>query len=96
MATLTIYILYSTKRNLFYVGKTKILEQRLKQHNTKESVFTKSGTPWHLLWFRTFTDTNEAEALERKLKNLSRTRKIKFMKKYHEGLVDQSLLHLIE
>lgn len=37
----------------------------------------------------------EAEQLERKLKNLTRVRKIRFMKKYGEGIFDEVLLEAI-
>ena len=96
MPNLTIYILYSSKRELFYVGKTSNLEKRLLQHNNGESKFTKSGIPWHLIWFRSFSDVEEAENLEKKLKNLSRSRKIKFANKYAASIQDSELLNQIE
>lgn len=91
-----IYILYSTKRDLFYIGKTRNIKARMIQHNSGESGFTSSGIPWQLLWIRTISDWEEAHYLERKLKNLSRIRKVKFMNKYPEGIIDQELLKKIE
>lgn len=93
---LIIYILYSLKRSLFYVGKTKNLQNRLYEHNSALSTFTKSGIPWVLIWAKKFSDLSEAEALEFKLKNLSRIRKVKFMKKYPDGIHDLELFKDLE
>ena len=87
MIKLSIYILYSQSRDLFYIGKSLNINKRLKQHNRGESGFTKTGVPWQLVWIKTFKNIKEAESLERKLKNLSRARKVKFMLKYKEGIV---------
>ena len=88
----TCYILYSKKLNRFYIGNTHNLENRLKEHNSGESPYTSQGRPWTLLWFTSKDSFRQAEALEFKLKNLSQSRKIKFMMKYSEGMVDQQLL----
>ena len=96
MAPLTVYILYSFKRKLFYIGITRNIENRLIQHNKGESGFTKSGIPWYLVWSRVFHDIKEAESLERKLKNLARFRKIRFIRKYSNRIVDHKLLDSIE
>lgn len=90
--TYHIYILYSEKLNHFYIGHTTNLDNRFTKHNNGESPYTSQGIPWSLLWSTTKNSFRLAEALEFKLKNLSRSRKIKFMKKYHEGVVEQDLL----
>ena len=87
-----VYILYSKKLNRFYAGHTSTLENRLVEHNSGESSYTSQGMPWILLWSATKPSFRQAEALEFKLKNLSQSRKIKFMMKYSEGVVDQLLL----
>ena len=86
-----VYILYSGSRDLFYVGVTNDLKKRLQQHNSKESGFTAWGVPWILLWATLKTSREEAELLEKKLKNLSRVRKIRFIRKYREGIQDEEL-----
>ena len=95
-----LYILYSKKFNRFYVGVTNNLIKRLSQHNNKEIPSTAGGTPWTLIWSITKPTLREAESLKQKLKHLSRDRKLKFMQKYNEGVVDQDLLqalsHLIK
>ena len=85
-----VYILYSSNLNKFYVGQTLDLINRLKEHNAGESRYTSHGVPWILLWFTTKNHFRSSENLERKLKNLSRARKIKFMLKYRDGIVSVS------
>lgn len=80
----TTYILYSTKINKFYVGQTSNIVRRIYEHNMQNSRFTSLGVPWTLIWLKQFSSRIEAIQLERKLKNLSRKRKIKFISKYAE------------
>lgn len=91
-----VYILYSNKLQRFYVGLTINLDRRLDEHNKGKSSYTSTGTPWNLLWSTTKPTLSAAEILERKLKNLSRERKVKFMKKYHEGICGPEMLDRIE
>ena len=65
----------------------------MKQHNSSESPFTKAGTPWKILWITEKENKQLAEILERKLKNLTAARKLKFMKKYKEGIVEKDYLN---
>lgn len=89
------YILYSKRIDRFYVGATAQLEKRLLQHNNKESAYTSTGVTWNLIWNTEKGTRFEAEKLERKLKNLTRVRKIRFMKKYADGIFDGMLLDVI-
>ena len=86
------YILYSEKLSLFYVGQTNNIDRRLKEHNQGLSTYTSTGNPWLLVWFTTKPDRNQAITLEKKLKNLSRARKVRFMLKYKEGLIEFELI----
>jgi len=90
-----VYILYSASRDLFYVGITVHLEQRISEHNSGKSGFTFSGILWRLLWYTIKSSENEAETLERKLKNYSREKKICFIEKNEKGRVDGNLLYQI-
>ena len=65
-------------------------------HNHGESAYTLIGIPWILIWITLKVTKYEAEELEQKLKNLSRVRKIRFMKKYSDGIVHLKTLDLIE
>lgn len=45
------YILRSVNYNKFYVGSTEDLKERLKDHNSGKSKFTKSYLPWKLVYY---------------------------------------------
>ena len=90
-----VYILYSAPLDRFYVGQTKDLPTRLAQHNASKSTYTATGIPWSLLWSTEKPNLKSAEDLESKLKNLTRIRKIKFMRKYNVGIHDLDLLDRI-
>jgi len=79
-----VYILYSPSLDRFYVGQTNDLKNRIEEHNNGESSYTSGGTPWILIWSARKASFRAAESLEEKLKNLSRSRKIKFMYKNKE------------
>jgi predicted GIY-YIG superfamily endonuclease len=61
------------------------LERRLEEHNSGKSGFTKSVVPWRLLWFTLKPSKSDVEILERKLKNYSRQKKVKFMENHQDG-----------
>ncbi|MBT8191704.1 MAG: GIY-YIG nuclease family protein [Saprospiraceae bacterium] len=90
-----VYILYSFSRNLFYVGSTKNIHQRIYNHNHSLKGFTFPGKPWQLIWSTLKSSRQEAEILEKKLKNISRLKKISFMRKYPEGIHNNETLHEI-
>jgi len=89
-----VYILHSKKLNSFYVGSTSNIANRLNEHNNGESTYTSTGTPWTLIWTTSKPTRPEAEILELKIKNLSSLRKIRFMLKYRDGIVDPSFFDL--
>ena len=88
-----VYIIFSKRLNRFYIGFTKDLDNRIQEHNSGESPYTSQGMPWKLIWTTTKSTTRSAEVLEQKLKNLSRDRKIKFIKKYKEGIRDPDIFN---
>jgi predicted GIY-YIG superfamily endonuclease len=65
------------------------------EHNSGESPYISTGVPWTLVWSTKKPSLRAAEDLEFKLKNLTRVRKIKFMRKYSEGMNDMDLLNRI-
>ncbi len=77
-----VYIISSEKLGRFYVGQTNNVSKRLFEHNRGMSNYTSTGIPWQLECVVIKSSFNQARILERKLKNLSRDRKIKFIKKY--------------
>jgi len=66
-----VYILKSLKDNKkTYVGlTTKGVINRLKEHNLNESKYTKTFSPWRLIYYENFTCMQCAENRERFLKN---------------------------
>jgi len=85
-----VYILYSEKLSRFYVGITNNINRRLKDHNSGESSYTKQGIPWKLIWITEKENRQLAKILERKLKNLTVSRKLRFMSKYHQGIFEKN------
>jgi putative endonuclease len=80
------YILYSSKLKRFYKGSCAHVLQRLERHNSGGENATAVGRPWRLIWFTEKETRSDAVQLELKLKNLSATRLIQFMEKYHEQI----------
>ena len=77
-----VYILLSVKFNKFYIGQSNNTEKRLSRHNAGKVTSTKSYLPWELQLTIEKNTRAEAMALEKKLKNLSKERLIKFIQKY--------------
>ncbi len=73
----TVYILYSKKADRYYIGQTSELENRLRRHNRGGSSYTKSGTPWKLVYREKFETRSEAMKREKKLKNAKNLEYIK-------------------
>ena len=80
------YIIYSQTRNIFYAGVTSDPKKRLHYHNTSSSGFTQSGRPWIIVWLTEKASRMDSEHLEKKIKNLSRKRKLQFMRKYQDDI----------
>ncbi len=74
------YILFSEKLNIYYVGSTGNLEDRLKRHNTGRSKFTKRGIPWKLVYQKQYLTKSEAYQAELYIKSQK-------SKKYIENLI---------
>jgi putative endonuclease len=58
------YILYSKSRDIYYVGSTGNLNDRIKRHNSGRSTYTKRGIPWILVYqkqYHTKSDAYQAE-----------------------------------
>ena len=78
-----VYLIQSQLDNSFYVGYTKDLENRLKQHNNGDSTYTKRKIPWKLVYSESFK--NKSDALKREI-FLKKQRNINF----YQRLVDNS------
>lgn len=75
------YILKSSKTNKHYIGYTYNLESRLEKHNSGNSKSTKSGIPWHMVYFEEYDSKSDAIKRENEIKR-------KKSKIYIENLID--------
>ena len=63
------YILYSVTLDVYYVGSTGNLDDRLKRHNSGRSTFTKPGVPWKLVYQKEYETKMEANRAELYIKS---------------------------
>lgn len=56
---------------IYYVGFTTHLEQRLETHNSGGSIHTAKNRPWELVMFLGFSDQRKAKEFEHYLKSQS-------------------------
>ena len=60
-----VYILFSSKLNKYYVGKTADVHKRLVFHNsTYNNIWTKRGQPWVLKASLSFANSHDASKAE--------------------------------
>ena len=62
-----VYVLRNKEKKL-YVGYTKNLEQRIREHNSNHNGHTGKGD-WECVYYEAFLDERDARARERQLKN---------------------------
>ena len=77
-----VYIIGSVSEGSYYIGQTGDLPDRLRRHNAGLESATARYAPWRLLWHTEKPSRSEAVLLESKLKNLTRVRLEKFIRKY--------------
>ena len=65
----TTYILYSERIDLYYVGSTGNLKDRLKRHNGGRSTFTKRGIPWVVVYEKEYATKSESYQAELYIKS---------------------------
>jgi putative endonuclease len=63
-----VYVLRSIDFERNYIGFTKDINIRLKQHNSGKTKSTKPYKPWKLLFFETYSSKTEAIKREKFLK----------------------------
>jgi predicted GIY-YIG superfamily endonuclease len=66
-----VYILKSDKDSSYYIGATKDVSIRFKQHNSGAVRSTKPKIPYHLIWTAAFPNKEKAFAFEKYLKSSS-------------------------
>jgi len=65
----TTYILFSKTKDLYYVGSTGDLSDRLKRHNAGSSNFSKRGIPWIVVYQKEYETKSEAYQAELYIKS---------------------------
>lgn len=63
-----VYVLKSLKNNRYYTGSTNNLERRLEEHNTGQSIYTKSTRPFVLVYYEKYSTRSEAMKREKEFK----------------------------
>ena len=64
-----VYILQSEKTGKYYIGSTGNLDDRLFRHNSGQSLSTKHGVPWQLVYTESFSFRSEAMKRESEIKS---------------------------
>ena len=63
-----LYVLKSKKNGSFYIGSTKDLRKRFKQHNSGKSLFSKKFLPWELVYYEAYQKYKYAFRREKSFK----------------------------
>jgi putative endonuclease len=79
----TVYILYSSSLDKFYVGYTgDLIEERLRRHNSNHKGFTGGKADWVVRYTEMYNDKSFALKREKEIKS-------KKSRKYIESLITQ-------
>ena len=69
------YVLFSPSRYQYYIGHTQdTLEVAVHQHNLKNRIHTQKGTPWQLVYAKSFENSTESYMLMQSLRNIKSRR----------------------
>ena len=71
-----VYILYSVKLDLYYIGSSANPEQRLRKHLANHRGFTSKAKDWLIFYSESFPVKTEALKRERQLKSWKSIEKI--------------------
>ncbi len=74
-----VYIIYSKKRDRFYVGYTSDISFRITKHNAGATVSTRSGIPWELVYTEEYLAKTEAIKREKEIKNKKSRKYIEYL-----------------
>ena len=69
MLTYTVYILYSSSLNKYYIGYTSNLPDRIRKHTTNHKGFTGRSADWELKWSEVYEIKIDAMKREKQIKN---------------------------
>ncbi len=74
-----VYIIYSKKRDSFYVGYTANINSRITKHNAGATISTKSGIPWKLVYSEQYVTKTEAIKREKAIKKKKSRKYIEYL-----------------
>jgi putative endonuclease len=63
-----VYVLQSKHSGVLYIGYTRNLVQRVKEHNLGLTISTKPYIPWRLIYYEACLNQNDAKRREKYLK----------------------------
>jgi len=66
-----VYILKSQRDRSKYIGTTSDLKRRFRDHNSNQSSYSSSKSPFDLIWYCAFSDKLKAYGFEKYLKSSS-------------------------
>ena len=84
-----VYVL-EAKDGELYIGYTKDLKRRFKEHNCRLNFSTKRLAPWHLIFYEAYLNEEDAKRREGYLKTSQGSRLLKRMLKeyfYNKNLI---------
>lgn len=64
-----VYILLSVKDGKYYIGSTKNVEKRLREHNSGSVLSTKSRRPFQIVYTEEYPNKRDAHRREQKIKS---------------------------
>lgn len=81
-----VYILYSSRSDIYYKGYTTDLKARLLEHNKDigRARYTFHRGPWELVYSRKYTNKREALKEEIRIKKLNRASIERLVKNQHD------------
>jgi putative endonuclease len=82
----SVYILYSSRLDRYYVGTTDDVQRRLNEHNNykHDDAFTTRGVPWILYFSIDSLSSEKANQIERRIKRMKSKKYIQNLKAYPE------------
>ena len=80
-----VYVIRNTKIDRCYIGFTKDLCRRLKEHNKQRKTGYTSSGKWKLVYYEAFLSEVDAKTREKRLKQDGRSR-YQLMKRIEESL----------
>ena len=72
-----IYVIESIKNKNLYIGYTRNISHRLKEHNQGLNFSTKSDIPWKLIYYEACLNADDAKRREKYLKTSQGRRLLK-------------------